>query len=179
VTELVVISGGQTGVDRGGLDAAIDLGIRHGGWCPQGRKAEDGRIPDKYKVKEMAGGYAARTRANVRLSTLTLAIVPEVEFDDDDIARPKNASPGTALTIRCCEEEGRRLQVLAPGQLIMLDCVASLIEHVIYVEKLERFVLNVAGPRESVWRGAQEIAGGLVRSILRRLSPPVLGGPRA
>ena len=35
-----IISGGQTGVDRGALDAAIELGLEHGGWCPMGRLAE-------------------------------------------------------------------------------------------------------------------------------------------
>ena len=38
-----IISGGQTGVDRGALDAAIALGLDHGGWCPLGRLAEDGQ----------------------------------------------------------------------------------------------------------------------------------------
>jgi hypothetical protein len=42
-----VISGGQTGADRGGLDAALELGIACGGCCPKGRKAEDGVIPSK------------------------------------------------------------------------------------------------------------------------------------
>ena len=40
-----IVSGGQTGADRGGLDAAILLGVPHGGWCPKGRKSEDGVIP--------------------------------------------------------------------------------------------------------------------------------------
>ena len=40
-----IISGGQTGADRGGLDAAIALNVPHGGWCPKGRRAEDGGIP--------------------------------------------------------------------------------------------------------------------------------------
>jgi len=40
-----IVSGGQTGADRGGLDAAIYCDVPHGGWCPKGRKAEDGRIP--------------------------------------------------------------------------------------------------------------------------------------
>ena len=43
-----IVSGGQSGADQGGLDAAIELGIPHGGWCPKGRKSEDGVIPDKY-----------------------------------------------------------------------------------------------------------------------------------
>lgn len=43
-----IISGGQTGVDRAALDVALALGLDVGGWCPKGRRAEDGRIPDRY-----------------------------------------------------------------------------------------------------------------------------------
>ena len=53
-----IISGGQTGVDRGALDAALDLGVPCGGWCPEDRMAEDGRIPDKYPLIILAeSGY--------------------------------------------------------------------------------------------------------------------------
>ena len=63
-----IISGGQTGVDRGALDAAIALGIPHGGWCPRGRRAEDGRIPDRYEVSETdSPEYAVRTNLVVDL----------------------------------------------------------------------------------------------------------------
>jgi hypothetical protein len=48
-----IISGGQTGADRAALDAAIRLGIPHGGWVPKGRLAEDGRLPDRYQLEEM------------------------------------------------------------------------------------------------------------------------------
>jgi len=41
-----IISGGQTGVDRGALDAALEAGFACGGWCPEGRQAEDGEIPE-------------------------------------------------------------------------------------------------------------------------------------
>ncbi|HPN84875.1 MAG TPA: putative molybdenum carrier protein, partial [Victivallales bacterium] len=47
-----IVSGGQTGADRGGLDAAIALGIPHGGYCPKGRLAEDGTVPAKYNLTE-------------------------------------------------------------------------------------------------------------------------------
>jgi hypothetical protein len=47
-----IVSGGQTGADRAGLDWAISRGIPHGGWCPKGRKAEDGAIPTHYAIKE-------------------------------------------------------------------------------------------------------------------------------
>ncbi len=49
-----LISGGQTGADRGGLDAAIHCGLPHGGWCPKGRKAEDGVIPVEYHLHEIS-----------------------------------------------------------------------------------------------------------------------------
>ena len=48
-----IISGGQTGADRGGLDAAIHYHWPHGGWCPKGHKAEDVSIPSKYHLHEM------------------------------------------------------------------------------------------------------------------------------
>jgi len=47
-----VVSGGQTGADRAGLDAAMALGIPVGGWCPRGRRAEDGPIPAIYPLTE-------------------------------------------------------------------------------------------------------------------------------
>src|SRR5207247_378339 len=49
---LVIVSGGQTGADRGALDAALAAGVPCGGWCPRGRRAEDGAIPDRYPLLE-------------------------------------------------------------------------------------------------------------------------------
>jgi len=61
-----IISGGQTGADRGGLEAAIRCNVPHGGWCPHGRQAEDGVVPEKYRLREMdSPEYQARTEANV------------------------------------------------------------------------------------------------------------------
>ena len=68
-----IVSGGQTGADRAGLDAAISCGIPHGGWCPKGRKAEDGTIPERYHLIETAGAsYLARTERNVKRSDGTV-----------------------------------------------------------------------------------------------------------
>lgn len=69
------MSGGQTGVDRGALDAALDAGRPCGGWCPAGRRAEDGKIPDRYPLAEVsAPGCAARTLRNVLDSDGTVII---------------------------------------------------------------------------------------------------------
>ena len=68
-----IISGGQTGADRAGLDWAIDHGIDHGGWCPQGRLATDGRIDGRYNLMEtQSSGYRQRTRRNIESSDATL-----------------------------------------------------------------------------------------------------------
>jgi hypothetical protein len=61
-----IISGGETGADRGGLEAAIHCSVPHGGYCPKGRKAEDGVIPVGYRLQEIPSAeYPARTTANV------------------------------------------------------------------------------------------------------------------
>lgn len=68
-----IVSGGQTGADRAGLDAAIACGVPHGGWCPKGRKAEDGTIPERYQLTETQGAsYLARTERNVKRSDGTV-----------------------------------------------------------------------------------------------------------
>ena len=68
-----IVSGGQTGADRGGLDATIYCNLPHSGWCPKCRKTEDGRIPDRYHVQEMGSAdYLIRTEADVRDSSATV-----------------------------------------------------------------------------------------------------------
>jgi hypothetical protein len=61
-----IISGGQTGADVAGLDAAINHAIPHGGWIPKGRLTEDGPLPAKYQLQEMpTASYPKRTAQNV------------------------------------------------------------------------------------------------------------------
>ena len=68
-----IISGGQTGADRGGLDFAIHAGLEHGGYVPRGRKAEDGTIDERYNLVELStDSYPARTRNNIEESDATV-----------------------------------------------------------------------------------------------------------
>jgi hypothetical protein len=70
-----IVSGGQTGADRAALDWAIANGIEHGGWCPKGRKAEDGPIPVRYELRETESAhYLVRTEKNVMTSDATLIV---------------------------------------------------------------------------------------------------------
>jgi len=93
---LKIISGGQTGVDRAALDAALKHGIKCGGWCPAGRLDEFGRIPDRYPVKELEqGSLVERTMQNVKDSDATVIIY----FD--------KLRGGTEQTVRFCIEQHR------------------------------------------------------------------------
>ena len=79
--DFCIISGGQTGADRAALDAAIKHKITHGGYCPKGRLAENGKIADKYKLTETkSADYEQRTKKNVRESdaTVIFSIAPEL-----------------------------------------------------------------------------------------------------
>ncbi|MFQ5587063.1 MAG: putative molybdenum carrier protein, partial [Thermodesulfobacteriota bacterium] len=92
----MIVSGGQTGVDRAALDVALELGIRCGGWCPKGRLAEDGVIDSRYHLDETGSkSYSQRTEWNVRDSDGTLILTVE------------EPTGGTALTIRAAEELGK------------------------------------------------------------------------
>ena len=95
---LKIVSGGQTGVDRGGLKAAIDSNLPHGGWCPKGRRAEDGVIPAEFELRETkTDRYEERTELNVIDSDGTLL------FYRDEIVG------GTRLTQRMARKHRRPL----------------------------------------------------------------------
>ena len=144
-----VISGGQTGVDRAALDEALELGLEIGGYCPRGRKAEDGRIPDKYPLTEMSSSdYVVRTRQNILRSDHTLIL----------FSRPM--TPGTRLTERLCEDGRKSFTKIDLGDLndVVYEQVRDEIKDV--------EVLNVAGPRESKRPGVYKQARGFMRHIL-------------
>ena len=70
---IIIVSGGQTGADRAALDWALKHNVPCGGWCPKGRKAEDGPIDSKYPLKETpSASYLQRTEWNVRDSDATV-----------------------------------------------------------------------------------------------------------
>ncbi|MFC1524218.1 putative molybdenum carrier protein [Thermodesulfobacteriota bacterium] len=132
---LHIVSGGQTGADRAALDAAIRLDLPHGGWVPEGRLAEDGRIPDRYQVKELPGaGYQERTERNVIDSHGTL------------IVSHGPLTGGSKLTRQFAEKHGRPILHLDLDE-ISIDAGAERIKDWLSTNTI--LVLNVAGPRAS------------------------------
>lgn len=129
-----VISGGQTGVDRAGLDAALYAGIPIGGFCPRGRRAEDGVIPEQYPMIELESPESYyRTEKNV------------IESDGTLILNKGILSEGTKLTHDFTVQYGRPVLIV---QLDGMEVIKP--EHVIrWLNGQYISVLNVAGPRES------------------------------
>ncbi len=143
-----IISGGQTGVDRAALDVALELGIPIGGWCPLGRRAEDGRIPRRYSLRDTPSSrYAQRTAWNVRDSdaTLILTIGP--------------LTRGTAYTHKMTHAYNRPVFVVDLAATRAVSPVRR------WLNKYHVHTLNVAGPRAST---DPEI-GGLAQKYLRKL----------
>ena len=132
-------TGGQTGVDRAVLDVALASGLKVRGWCPKGRRAEDGPLHRRYPLSETpSADYAQRTEWNVRDSDGTLVL------------RLDKVDPGTALTLRQANRQSRPLLLIDLGN--SLD--SATVQH-----------LNIAGSRESLSPGIYHAA----RTFLEKL----------
>lgn len=142
-----IISGGQTGADRGSLEAAHDLGLKRGGWAPAGWRAEDGVIPQWYRAGMMesaSSAYPVRTRANVEASGGTLILSLGALTEES----------GSMLTARLAR------RVLKPLLHIEIPRVSGLTQF--QIDRVREWLrhncietLNVAGPRESREPGIQ------------------------
>lgn len=144
-----IVSGGQTGVDRSALDVALELGLACGGWCPRGRRAEDGPIPARYPLRETpASEYPQRTEWNVRDSDGTLLL------------HEGRRGRGTALTARLARRMERPLLEV---DLRRADAAAA--RAWLRAQGIAR--LNVAGPRESEAPGIGMRAAAFLRALLR------------
>ena len=143
-----ILSGGQTGADRAALDWAIAHGVPHGGWCPRGRRAEDGPIAALYALLETPSrDYEQRTRWNVRDSDATLIV-----------SLSPTLSGGSAYTQRCAEQLNQPCLHVHPGNDDPQTIKAFLERHRVKT-------LNVAGPRASSEPGITEY----VSRVLERL----------
>ena len=145
---LRIVSGGQTGVDRAALDVALLHGFETGGWCPRGRRAEDGPISENYPLAETASAdYSQRTEANVRDSDATL------------ILSRGRLSGGAALTRDIARTRKKPFLVLDLRTATPDDAAA-------WIKRQAISVLNVAGPRESAAPGIYGEASSYLRQVL-------------
>ena len=134
---------------------ALKLGIDCGGWCPQGRLDELGRIPARYPVKELPGGsFADRTRENVK------------DSDGTVIFYFKELRGGTEFTLECCRELKR--------PFCTIDAAASSVPEAnrqvrAFIGEHAMTSLNIAGPRESEWLAGHAFVFAVLESVLNVL----------
>jgi hypothetical protein len=150
-----IVSGGQTGVDRAALDAALATGLACGGWCPRGRWAEDGPIASRYPLVETPQATPAqRTAWNVRDTEATLVVTR---------GAPRG---GAALAIDRARAERHPVLVLDLATGWDLAAVER------WLDRCAARVLNVAGPRESEAPGIYEESLPLLTALLARKGSP-------
>lgn len=148
-----IVSGGQTGVDRAALDAALAVGFSCGGWAPGDRMAEDGVIPEQYPLMVLPkGGYRQRTRLNV------------VGSDGTAIIYCETLKGGTRLTRNLCALLKRPYVLIDARPVSESEAVESVVK---FVEENGIGTLNVAGPRASGWGQGYAFALAVIDRVLK------------
>ena len=145
--ELKIVSGGQTGVDQGALEAAVDFGVDWGGWVPKGWRAENGTVPERFRARMQEHASAndiVRTRQNVADSHATLILSDAYPL-----------SGGTLRTRDFCMNMMRSHFVVTFGEADAVGKVRKWLGQFFVAAHPAPFVLNVAGPRESKSPGIQ------------------------
>ena len=147
-----IVSGGQTGVDRGALAAALAAQFPCGGWCPEGRQSEDGPIPEIYPLLILGGaGYRQRTLKNVQDSDATLILFTG------------SLTGGTKLTRDLCLKEKKAFLVVDAARVSVVDAIAGV---GMFIMERNIRVLNVAGPRGSGWDGGHKFAVDVIAGVI-------------
>ena len=154
-----IISGGQTGADRGGLEAGLALGVTIGGYVPKYWRAEDGHVPFHYPMQaHESSGYPGRTEANVVFSDATI------------IFHVGRLERGSKLTRDLCRQHGR-LHLVVPlddGEGGAIVAVRDFIQDDVGIAIwAPDFTLNIAGNRESVCPGIQESVKAILVEALK------------
>lgn len=151
-----IVSGGQTGVDRAALDAALDLGVECGGWSPAGRKAEDGIIPDRYPLKELErAGYRQRTIKNIE------------DSDGTTIIYFGFPTGGTELTLSSCIKQQKPYLLIDATEFLPDRAAQRLTE---FIALHEITVINFAGPRASGHQHAYSYTYDVATRMISKLA---------
>ena len=157
-----IISGGQTGADQAALDVAIEMGIPHGGWVPKGRKTENGRLPDKYQMKEINSiDYAQRTELNIIDSNGTL------------IFSHGKLTGGSELTQKLAKKHNKPCLHIDLSDISEYKAV-EIIRSWIDIRNIK--VLNIAGPRASddplIYNALQNVLRSVLYPPPEYINPP-------
>lgn len=151
-----IVSGGQTGADRGALDGALEMDTPIGGYCPKGRRAEDGTIPDRYPLVETESSqYPDRTKLNISESDGT------VIFTFGQIS-----TAGSHLTVKIANSIKKPWIHLDLDGFELTEAAQVVVD---FCQKSNIQVLNVAGNRESVSPGIQDQVRQIIMLVINKL----------
>lgn len=152
-----IISGGQTGADRGGLLAGRELGIQTGGTAPKGWRTEKGAdhtLESFGLTQSTLADYSVRTRRNVENSDLTIIVSSDVK------------SPGTKVTIDACYKLNKPFVVIEPSLEINpegnINGVEQIKNAILDAARNYPICINIAGNRESKSPGIEQITKELL-----------------
>lgn len=160
IKSLRIISGGQTGVDRAALDFALENQIDCFGWCPKGRKAEDGVISHFYPLRETeTSGYEKRTLKNVEESQGLLVFV---DGEPDE---------GTILAIDHAERQNKPIYIIHLSMNVE-DQETGILD---LLENQKVTIVNIVGPRESNSPGIYRKTKNFLEELLSRVSGTTSG----
>ena len=157
-----IISGGQTGIDRAALDAAIEMGVDYGGWCPKGGWAEDFPKPPgllaRYPLlrETPSAEPIQRTEWNVRDADRLMILIA---------ASGLEVSQGTIAARDFAVALGK------PLSMIYLDAGDALAQVLACTsENASASSVGIAGPRESEVPGIYAKARPFLCAVLARLA---------
>ncbi len=166
MSKLVILSGGQTGVDRAALDEAIARGMAYGGWCPQGGWAEDLKVPPgllaRYPLlrETPLADPAQRTEWNVRDSDASLILVG---------ASGTAVSQGTELAQALAARYRKPLKVLDATAPAATARARAWLDGLLAAHTGETpFRLAIGGPRASEATGIYEAARAVMGPLFAR-----------
>jgi Circularly permutated YpsA SLOG family len=152
-----IVSGGQTGVDRAALDAALAAGFPCGGWASGDRMAEDGIIPDRYPLMPLPkGGFRQRTRLNV------------VDSDGTAILFHETLLGGTRLVRNLCALEQKPYVLIDARQITdSSEAAESILK---FIAESGIAVLNIGGPRASRWQEGYAFTLATVGKVISKIN---------
>jgi hypothetical protein len=161
-----IVSGGQTGVDRGALDAALVAGFPCGGWCTAARWAEDGEIPERYPLTPLPGEFATEiaTARQVAEQYRARTLKNVQDSDGTVILFSATLSGGALLTRNLCEREKRPFILLDLKRITKLRAADAIVR---IIQEHEMHVLHVAGPRLSGWPQGYAFALVVVGEVIQ------------